>query len=112
MWRAFQTAESVSAASTASAPRPSEARCWFTSATTCDANDAFGAGQVAPGVHDGVAPSARGERSAGAAAAITATAIAAATMTRTPGTRRRCAVSESVTAPRIDRSSDALRECR
>jgi hypothetical protein len=68
--------------------------------TTCDANDAFGAGQVAPGVHDGVAPSALGARSAGAAAAITATAIAAATMTRTPGTRRRCAVSESVTAPR------------
>src|SRR4029077_13791791 len=109
MWRAFQTAESVSAASTASAPRPNEARCWFTSVTTCDANDAFDAGQVAPGVHAAVAPSAGGDRSSGAAAATTATAMAAATMTRTLGTRRRCAVSESVKRPLdSDRSSDPV----
>ena len=108
MWRAFHTAESESDASTASAPRPSDARCWLTSATTCCAYEAFVPGQDESGVHSAVAPSAFDERSAGTAAAKTAAAIAAAKKTRTPGTRRRCAVSESVKAPRFDRSTQAL----
>src|SRR5258708_4844012 len=109
MWRAFQTAESESDASTLSAARPSDARCWLTSVTTCCAYEALVPGQVAPGVQDAVAPSALDERNAGSEAATTAAAIAAATKTRTPGTRRRFAVSVSVKGPlETDRSTQEL----
>ena len=89
MWRAFHTAESESDASTLRPPSPSDARCWLTSVTTCWANEALEPGQVAPGVHDAVAPSALEERREGTADATIAAAIAAATKARKPGTRRR-----------------------
>jgi hypothetical protein len=57
-------------------------------------------------VQDAVAPRALDERMAGTAAATTAAAIAAATKTRTPGTRRRFAVSVAVKGPlESDRST-------
>ena len=110
MWLDFQTAASVSVASTTSAPRPMLARCWLTSATTCCAYDGFEAGQPAPSVQEGVAPSAGAELcSAGTAAATRPAAIAAATKTRALGTRRLCAVSESVKRPlSSDRSTQEL----
>src|SRR4051812_2332350 len=110
MCRDFQTAESVSVALVVRATRPSDARCWLTSATTCCANESFVPGQVAPGVQDDVAPSAGdAPLSAGIAAASRPAARAAAMKTRALGTRRRCTVSESVTRPlSFDRSTQEL----
>src|SRR3954452_24767688 len=101
MWRAFQTPESVRFASTVSWESPSVARCWLISVTTCDANDALGAGQLASGAQRAVAPSALDERRGGVADAMTAAAMTAATRTRTAGTRRLCAVGESVKRPLV-----------
>ena len=107
MWRAFQTAASESVASTVSATRPSEARCWFSRSTTCWASDAFAAGQAARraggrraerarlaqrrhrGRHDS-----RRDRCGNEDAC--------------PGTRRRCAVSDAPKAPLSDRSTQAI----
>ena len=50
MCRDFQTAEFVSGVVTVSWVRPSEARCWFTSCTTCVARSWRNVPQSAPGV--------------------------------------------------------------
>src|SRR5215208_6079002 len=71
MWLAFHAAEAVRVGEVASVPRPMLWRCWLTSVSTCDASEAFGAGQSAARVHVPTAAAA-GTDGIGTASAVSA----------------------------------------
>ena len=50
MWSDFQSAEAASVGEIPSGASPSAWRCWLTSVTTCDANDALGVPHATSGV--------------------------------------------------------------
>src|SRR6516162_3341273 len=103
MWRAFQTADRVSAGDTASACNPSDTRWAFTSLITAFARSVRAAAQDAPGVQSPTSVVA----GAGAGAATSDAATAAATTASETGRSGGRSTSEAGTV--VDRSAETRR---